>query len=209
MPALAIDVLADFDLDLVDDAPAAPPTLETLEVEPLGVSQAVETQRKIEEACARLRSELRAEADDRIGRALDRQAASFAIELDEARRVWVEDEAATLAKALTTAIGEVKARIADAAATALRPFLAEQVREAAIRDLVGQLSRILADPDHPALTVSGPTDLLARVSAALGAEAAAVAFVPADGADIRASVGATLIETRIQAWIDRLNRTGD
>lgn len=204
MLALAIDVLPDFDLDVIDDAAPLPAEPEMLEVEPLGVPQAVETARRIDEACAQLRAELRAEADDRICRALDQQAARFAIERDAARRAWVEEEAGVLATALTSAMAEVKTEIADAVARALQPFLAEQARETAIDGLARQIRRILADPDHPVLTVSGPADLLGRVSAVLAAEAGAVSFQPDGRPDIRVVAGTTLIETRIQDWIGRL-----
>lgn len=212
MPALAIDVLDDFDLDLdfvAFQADAAMPyAAEPLQVEPLGVSQAVETARKIEEARAQLRDEMRAEADDRMCRALDQQAARFNRDLEAARRAWAKDEAGVLAQALATAMAEMKARLADATAAALRPFLADAAREKALGDLVDQLGRILADPDHPALAISGPADLLARVAAALGQEARAILLRPDDTPDIRVVAGATIIETRIADWVARLERAG-
>lgn len=204
MLALAIDVLPDFDLDVIDDAAPLSVESDMLEVEPLGVPQAVETARRIEEACAELRAELRAEADDRICRALDQQAARFAVERDAMRRAWTEEEAGVLAAALATAMAEVRTRIADTVAQALRPFLAERAVEQAIDGLAAQIRRVLADPDHPVLTVSGPADLLARVSAALAAEAGAVSFQPDDRPDIRVVAGTTLLETRIQDWLGRL-----
>lgn len=209
MRALAIDVLADFDLDLAEDDETMPSEPDALEVEPLGVSLAVETQRKIDEACAQVRAELRAEADDRLCRALDQQAARFTVELDTARRAWAEEEATVLAKAVSAAMADLKAQIAETAAAALRPFLAEGAREMALRDLIEQLGRILTDPNHPALTISGPADLLARVSAALAYDAGSVSFRPDGHPDVRVVAGTTIIETRIQEWIARLDRAGE
>lgn len=208
MLALAIDVLPDFDLDVIDDAAPLPVEPEMLDVEPLGVSQAVETARRVDEACAQLRAELRAEADDRMCRALDQQAARFAVERDAMRRAWVAEEAGVLSAALASAMAEVRGQIADVVAEALRPFLTEQAVEKAIDGLAAQIRRVLADPDHPVLTVSGPADLLARVSAALAAEAGAVSFQPDERADIRVVAGTTLLETRIQDWIGRLTEGG-
>jgi hypothetical protein len=202
-------VLADFAVEEPLNENIPPAVEPDIPVEPLGFSQAEETAKKIDEACARVREDMQAEADDRLQRALSEQAAAFTERLEAERKAWVEEQATVLSSALGTAIDGLESRIADAAAKVLKPFLAESSRERAVAEMTECVAAILADPAHPVLSISGPQDLLDALSAALGADAGSISFQPDASADIRVIAGETILETRIQEWVARLDRSGE
>ncbi len=202
-------VLADFDVEEPLNENVPPEVEPDIPVEPLGFSQTEETAKKIDEACARVREDVQAKADDRLQRALSEQAAAFTEKLEAERNAWVEEQATVLSSALVTAIDGLEKRIADTAAKVLKPFLVERSREQAVAELAECVVRILADPAHPALAISGPQDLLDSFSTALGANAGSISFQPDASVDIRVIAGETILETRIQEWVARLDRSGE
>ncbi|MFC5069772.1 hypothetical protein [Flaviflagellibacter deserti] len=202
-------VLADFDVEEPLNENLPPEVEPDIPVEPLGFSQAEETAKKIDEACARIREDTLAEADERLQRVLSEQAVAFTEKLEAERKAWVEEQATILSSTLVAAIDGLETRIADTAAKVLKPFLAERSREKALAELTDCVVRILADPAHPVLAISGPQDLLDSLSTALGTDAGSVAFEPNASADIRVIAGETILETRIQEWVARLDRSGE
>jgi hypothetical protein len=202
-------VLTDFDLEEPLNENIPPEVEPDIPVEPLGFSQAEETAKKIDEACARVREDVQAEADERLQRMLSEQAAVFTEKLDAERKAWVEEQATALSSALVTAIDGLETRIAETAAKVLKPFLVERSRDRALAELADCVVSILADPAHPVLAISGPQDLLDSLSTALGADAGSISFRPDASADIRVIAGETILETRIQEWVARLDRSGE
>jgi hypothetical protein len=97
--------------------------------------------------------------------------------------------------------------IADKVARILVPFLAEALRRQVVDDLTQTVSTILAGADAPALRLSGPPDLVAALRERLAGHAAAIDCVAADAADVTLVADRdTIIESRLQAWGERLHR---
>ncbi|WP_187371584.1 hypothetical protein, partial [Methylobacterium oryzihabitans] len=143
-------------------------------------------------------------AQDAAEARLAAERAAFAEHLEAERRLWGEAQADPLAAGLAAALSEIEARLADRVAEALVPVLDGVLRLQAVEELRGLLARLLADPAHPAIRVTGPEDLLAALAARLGPEAGAVAFAPADGVEVRVTADRTVIETQLAAWGRRL-----
>ena len=102
-------------------------------------------------------------------------------------------DARTLPRALDASLTERIARL-------LVPVLTDALRRRALTELGAALSRLLADPHHAAIRVSGPQDLLDGLAARLGPLGAAVAFAPADLPEVQVSADQTVIETQLGAW---------
>ncbi|MEH3147643.1 MAG: hypothetical protein PGN34_20370 [Methylobacterium frigidaeris] len=132
------------------------------------------------------------------------ERAAFAERLEAERRSWGEAQADPLAAGLSAALGDIETRLADRVAEALVPVLDAVLRRQAADELRAVLARLMADPDHPAIRVAGPEDLLTALAARLGPEAGAVTFVPGDGVEVRVTADRTVIETQLAAWGRRL-----
>ena len=107
------------------------------------------------------------------------------------------EAAAALAAQIAIAMQDLRDMLSGQLASALRPLLAEAVAARAASALVDTVERVLADPDHPVLTLRGPAPLLAAVEAALGAES--VTFEATDGDEITVTANGIRIETRLDA----------
>ncbi|WP_370674102.1 hypothetical protein [Pleomorphomonas sp. PLEO] len=198
----AIDVLAIFDLDRPDPPPvpleAEPP------IEPLGYSVAEEIERRVAEAVATVRNEERADAEWQLTEALAEQAKSLRAEHEAARKAWVEEQSERIAATIEEQFTALSEQLSVAAARALRPFLIERMVDRSVDDLATCIGILMTDGPTPSLEITGPADLLERLAEKLGVRAAAVAFRPADHADIVVTAGETQIETRLREWVARL-----
>lgn len=154
-------------------------------------------------AHARAEARRQAEADaQQAHEALEQiradDAARFSQELMDMRELWCRAEAERLSEGFRAALSDLEGRLSEAVAAVLRPFIGEKVRERAVADLAARLSARLAQ-GGPALEVSGAPDLLAALSARLGA-AAGIAFLPSDAADVKVVSEDTVMETQIATW---------
>lgn len=134
-----------------------------------------------------------------------RQEATLALE--QARLAWAGEMADALQAALQEGLQALETRLADAAGRLLRPFLAQALCDAASRALIEQIRPLLSGADGGMIEVSGPAYLLQALRRVF-APGAAVTFVESASADIRIVAGDALIETRIAAWVDRLDGLG-
>ena len=83
------------------------------------------------------------------------------------------------------------------------PVIEAGARERALRDLVETIQRVKGRRDV-AIRISGPAALLEALKAPLASAELAVELAAGDGIDLTATIGDTLIETRIGAWGERL-----
>jgi hypothetical protein len=149
-------------------------------------------QRGLEEG--RLASEAAAEAR------IEELKAAMEISLAATRQAWCDEQGPQIARHITMAIREMEDRVAQSVACVLRPFLTQAVRERAIGELRAVLQDLVNSAPDVALQVTGPEDLLAVVRDGLPA-LGAVSYVASEGVDVQVKAGASIIETRIAAWL--------
>lgn len=152
---------------------------------------------RIAQACDALRSSLEAghTADTKNAEAVHNAALATAVSEAAARRDG--EEGAALAAQIASATQAIHDVVVEQLAKTLRPLLAEAVAARAAAALVEIVEGVLADPEHPALTIRGPAPLLAVVEAALHTDS--VTFVVVDGDEVSVAGNGILIETRLAA----------
>ncbi len=123
---------------------------------------------------------------------------------DAAARRDAEEGAAVAAQIsdATQALGD---SLAAQLAKTLRPLLADAVASRTLAALVDTVARVLADPDHPALTIRGPAARLAAVEAELGT--GGVTYEASDGDELHVTANGIRIETRAAAALAALAAT--
>lgn len=156
---------------------------------------------QLQEAFARgaAEGEARAAAAHEAAREADRARAAEMLEAERAR--WAAQEAGRLADLMAEAASGIEARIAAAAARALRPFLDDAVRERALAGLAEALHTLVRAKPAASLAMTGPEDLgralMERLDPAL---AAAVRFAPGPGVELAVTVDDTVVETQLALW---------
>ena len=156
----------------------------------------------LEEVTAQARQEGRAEAEAQFELELARERAEAEARLAAEREAWLAEEGGRLGTAMPAAFTELEARIADSVARILAPFLGTAMRQKMLAELVETLTSLL-DGDAGLLKVTGPSSLLDALKQRLGPQRGSIEYLPAEGADIVAVAEHTVIETRLQSWIDR------
>ena len=150
---------------------------------------------RIDEACDALRISLETRHAAERERAEAAHGAALATALSEAAARRDAEEGAALAAQITSSTQAIHDVVVEQLAKTLRPLLAEAVAARAAAALVDIVEGVLADPDHPALTIRGPAPLLAVVEAALRTES--VTFAVSDGDEVSVVANGILIETRL------------
>lgn len=148
-----------------------------------------------------------AEGQAAMAEQLARLQVEHAAALECARQTWADEVAATLAAQLPPALDAIGTEVADTVGRLLRPFLAVELRDAASRALIEQITPLLAGADGPLVRVAGPRALVEALRRVFPPERAAT-FEENDAAEVTILAGETMIETRIDAWIARLDGHG-
>jgi hypothetical protein len=164
-----------------------------------------ELARRLEETQSSAREEGRAEAAAEFELALAKERGEIEARIVCERDAWLAEEGRRLSGAIDAALAELEARIGDSVARILEPFLEAALRQKVVAELALTLSALIADGE-PLLRVSGPQSLLDALKEKLGTGRGAIEYVPAEGADIKATADQTLVETRLKAWIDRFQQ---
>jgi len=134
----------------------------------------------------------------------EEQKAASEQALAVSREAWCLEEGARIAEQFKTAIGDMEERIADSTERVLRPFLGQAIRVQAIAELRATLQELLGKTPGLTLEISGPEDLLAALRASLPASIATVSYVANEACDVQVKAGASILETRIAAWLDQV-----
>jgi len=134
--------------------------------------------------------------------AAEREAAAAA--LAQARQHWVEAESTILASAIADQARALEQRLAESLTRVLRPFLTEALRQEAIRDLHATLASLVADDQAGTLAVTGPADLVEALVQRLDLPPGRIAVTPHGSPDLRVRLNGTLVETRLEAWGERV-----
>lgn len=127
--------------------------------------------------------------------------------LEQARQDWAEETASLLAARIPDALATLGENLADVTGRLLRPFLESELADAASRALIDQIRPLLAGEDGALIRVSGPARLLDTLRQVFPAHGN-VAFSETEDTDVSIVVGDTTIETRIAAWVARLQGRG-
>jgi hypothetical protein len=159
----------------------------------------------IEEAREEGRAEGRAQASIDSEASLEAERQSFVQQLAEERGRWTLEESDKLNVRLVEGITELEARLADCVDRILRPFLAECLSRQIIEELAQSLDLVLASDEHAVVKIDGPEDLLAALQAKLSLSPVRIEYAPNSAADVTIVANRTIIESRLQAWVERLN----
>ena len=158
----------------------------------------------LEEAHAKGFESGKAAAGAQLAGKLEQQEALYRKELAAAREAWTREEGGRLAGQLLEGLHGLEARLTDATARVLKPFLGAQMQRRAVADLVESLTVLQAQDKAAAISICGAADLLEALRARLDGKLGNVAYHPGEGCDVRVTVGQTVLETRIGAWMARI-----
>jgi hypothetical protein len=161
--------------------------------------------RRLEEAQAQGREEGRAAAAAEFELELAKERGQIDERIASERDAWLAEEGRRMGEAVEAALQVLETKIADSVARILEPFLGAAQREKMLAELAKTLSALLAD-EQPLLKISGPESLLAALREKLGTTRGAIEYLPSDSTDISAVADHLVIETRLQAWIDRFHQ---
>ncbi|HEY5795813.1 MAG TPA: hypothetical protein VIU82_12425 [Bosea sp. (in: a-proteobacteria)] len=148
-------------------------------------------------------AEARVEAEAQLAR----QQQEAADALEQAHQTWADEVAARLSAQIPDAFQALGESLADATGRLLRPFLDGELYDAASRALIDQIRPLLAGEDGVLIRVRGPARLLDTLRHVFPA-GCAVEFSENDATDVSIAAGETTIETRIEAWVARLEGRG-
>jgi len=172
-------------------------------LESLDPRAAEELARKLAEALARGHEEGRAVAAEQFDRELAAARAALVAHMAAEREAWLAQEGARLGSAVTAAFEQLEASLAGSVARILEPLIGEALRHKALDELADTLSVLLAG-EPGLIKVSGPQSLLDGLRDRLEPGCAAIEYAPGAGVDVSVVAGHTVIETRLQAWLDRI-----
>ncbi len=139
-----------------------------------------------------------------LEQALGVERLAFAERLASERAVWADEEGARLAEALRAALASIETSIAASVARILRPFISAALRDKAVAELTDAIVLMLRGGDRAMFEISGAPDLIAALRGRLAGATAAIAFTPNSSADVRIVADQTFIESRIEAWVQRI-----
>ncbi|WGJ14485.1 hypothetical protein QEV83_17945 [Methylocapsa sp. D3K7] len=118
------------------------------------------------------------------------------------RQRWSSQEGETLARAIKDGFAVIESNIAASVERVLAPFVVEALRRKMVELLAENLGVLLGGSEQPLVEIYGPEDLLAMLREKLGSGARAIAFSPESAIDVRIIAGQTMIESRMEAWLE-------
>lgn len=161
------------------------------------------------------REELRAELEQEYEAKLEEERQAFAKEreafdqrLEALRAAWVEEEGTRIAQVIQQDIESSIGKISDAIGHILTPFLTDSARTRSLEDFIETVRSAALDEANPLIELRGPPDLLEVTKERLSREQISLRTVETDSVDIAAKINSTLIETRMEEWVQRL-RNGE
>jgi hypothetical protein len=94
--------------------------------------------------------------------------------------------------------------LAETTARILKPFLATEMHRRAIADLAESLTALRTQENTSHISVSGAADLLEALRVRLEGKLENITYRQSDACDVRVTVGQTVLETRVGAWMARI-----
>jgi hypothetical protein len=144
------------------------------------------------------RAEAQADAEMRLAEA----ETLFLERLNLERQAFRQECADVLAARFDGAAKLIERAVGERVATLLRPWLIEQLRERAVQDLEGAITRALVEGAK--IHIEAPTEVLEHLRGRLPSEAFQIGYSENTSPDIRAYIEDTAIEANIAAWISEL-----
>jgi hypothetical protein len=167
-----------------------------MELEPAFEPEPEPRESEIEVALREARDEAERERASAIAALETAHAAALASALVAARAEWATANAEAAGPMLEAAFAQLREALSDRLAVVLRPVLADAILARTL-DVLGQtIDRILADPDHPCLTVRGPLDLVEALRAR-AVRSEGTIFEAADSVEISVTADGLHVETRL------------
>ncbi len=159
---------------------------------------------RIVEAVARGHEAGRAVAEEEFQARLEAQREEFEQRLASERQAWIEQAGEALVEQMLAAMRDMEARISESTARILRPLLTAQLRRQAVTELSALVRTIVSRDRGATLAVSGPDDLIAVLREKLADTTAEVTFSVSETPDVQVTLDHTVLQTRLQEWIDRI-----
>jgi hypothetical protein len=131
--------------------------------------------------------------------------AAFEQRLVMQRSVWAAEQGAGLGDRIDQAFDALSTDVGDAVSTILAPFLETALRARIVEELLRTLEKVLKGGRPSSLKISGPEDLLDQIRRTLGDSAIAIEFEANDAVDVRVVADRTVIETQLEAWLQRIS----
>jgi len=153
---------------------------------------------------ARGLAEATAAAETAVEARIVELAADYEHRLAAARQNWLAGEGARHAETIAKAMQDIGIEIAGTTARLLWPLVIKDVGAAALDDLVEKLEELIARDLGRDLVIAAPPQLMASLKSRLAGRLDGIAFEESGKGEVRVSAGKTVLETRITAWIDRL-----
>ncbi len=129
----------------------------------------------------------------------------FDEQLAAERQKWLCEEGETLKEGLAAALRQMQDTLAECVGQILRPFVIDSLRRQMLGELVEHVASIAASHDAMVIKIAGPADLLALLQEKLAELPLAIDYQQSEGVDVRVVAAQTVIETRLQAWIDLIS----
>jgi hypothetical protein len=164
----------------------------------------------LEQRLAAAASEALAAAEAEHAEALEAQRSQGQVDrieaLAAARADWAAMVSEHLGIQLETAFTTLRDELARSLAEALRPLIENEFFARAQTELVAALDRLLADPVAPAITVTGPADLCAKLRESR--PSTNIDWIEADTIEISIATDTTHIETRFAEALSGIRPAG-
>jgi len=184
-------------------------TARPLLLKPRIVAAVEDTDARVHEAFERGRQEGFAAAQAEAEAALAAQRSEMQEREQAERAVFQAREYAQLADQISAGLAEIEARIAEAVAHILRPYLAQEQSKRVIQALSDNLCRILSGESATLLTISGPESVLNLLRDRLAHYPVQVEYNLEEGVDVTVEAQQTIIRSQLQAWLDLIDSTAD
>ena len=188
-----------LELDAGEDAKATPAARPST-----GKPSTVSKVAMVDEAYAKGFENGKAAAEAQIATEIAERDTLHDKELASAREAWARLESGRLAEQLVKGLEALEARLAETTARILKPFLATEMHRRAIADLAESLTALRTQEKTSDISVSGAVDLLEALRVRLEGKLENITYRQSDACDLRVMVGQTVLETRIGAWMARI-----
>ncbi|MGB9143600.1 MAG: hypothetical protein WCB71_15545 [Aestuariivirga sp.] len=136
---------------------------------------------------------------------LEELRASHRIEMESARRIWVEEAGEQSIRLIGKALVDMESGISKSLHQVLAPFIEKTIPLTAMIELEEILQSALKDDFTGPLYLSGPEDLVAELRVRLKPKNIEVIMENMPGMELKARGGNFSVTTRIRNWIENIH----
>ena len=136
---------------------------------------------------------------------LEELRANHQIEMESARRIWIEEAGEQSIRLIGKALADMESGISKSLHQVLEPFIEKTIPLAAMIELEKILESALKDDFTGPLYLSGPEDLVAELRVRLKPKNIEVVTENMPGMELKARGGNFSVTTRIRKWIDGIH----